>query len=235
MADSSRSPETEPGRLKDRLLGIGIIAVAFGITLGISFWARAESGPEVGEEPPPPSTDGIPGWPSAVDPVLAIPAAAKMTPRYTFRGLHAAGVKSDGTVDLTNKGSRVRYAFQSAAGKGPQPPRPVGTLPKRTYCGKQNVHLKEVGVVADPDVPAYPCAGKWKDGLSRTPACGPKQVWKRAIEKGADDRLLARIQYYRSAVGPAWRFEIPGTKHRFSIYGDCGRELDAGEAIGTVP
>jgi hypothetical protein len=46
---------------------------------------------------------------------------------------------------------------------------------------------------------------------------------------------LARIEYYRSRSGPAWRFSMPGTKHHFSLYGDCQRLLKGREARGNVP
>jgi hypothetical protein len=44
---------------------------------------------------------------------------------------------------------------------------------------------------------------------------------------------MARIEYYRSRVGPAWKFELPGTPHKYSLYGDCGRELSEAEATAA--
>jgi hypothetical protein len=46
---------------------------------------------------------------------------------------------------------------------------------------------------------------------------------------------LARIESDRSRSGPAWRFSILGTKHHFSLYGDCQRLLKGREARGNVP
>ena len=128
---------------------------------------------------------------------------------------------------------RVRYSFQSSPGEGPQPPREPGTLARRLYCGKQNVHLRKEGMVADPDIPDYPCPAKTTDALPE-PRCGTQEVWHYAIVHGARPDRLARIEYYRSRVGPAWRFELPGTPHRFSLYGDCGRRLTPKEAAGAV-
>jgi hypothetical protein len=101
------------------------------------------------------------------------------------------------------------------------------------YCGKQNLHLRREGMVADPDIVDYPCPARHTDALP-DPRCGPREVWQHAIQKGAQPDRLARVEYYRSRVGPAWRFELPGTRHRFSLYGDCGRELRASDAIGSV-
>jgi hypothetical protein len=55
------------------------------------------------------------------------------------------------------------------------------------------------------------------------------------VSRGAPREQLAKIEYYRAQAGPAWRFELPGTPHRFSLYGDCGRELNETEAAGFVP
>ena len=137
------------------------------------------------------------------------------------------------TVDLSEGPGRVRYLFQSAPGQGPQPPRATGTLARRLYCGKQNVHLRKEGLVADPDISDYPCPARHTDALP-DPRCGPRDVWRRALSKGAQSDRLARIEYYRARVGPAWRFELPGTPYRFSLYGDCGRQLVPSEAAGSV-
>jgi len=146
----------------------------------------------------------------------------------------AEGVRSDGTVDLSEGPGRVRYSFQSPAGHGPQPPREPGTLARRHYCGKQSVFLRKEGLVAEADQADYPCPPQHFDALAE-PRCGPREVWARAKERGAQKDRLARIEYYRARAGPAWRFELPGTPHRFSLYGDCGQELDPADALGSVP
>jgi hypothetical protein len=135
---------------------------------------------------------------------------------------------------LSEGPGRVRYSFQSPPGEGPQPQREPGTLARRPYCGKQNIHLRREGLVADPDQAEYPCPPQHTDALPE-PRCGTREVWRRAIEKGAQRDRLARIEYYRARSGPAWRFELPGTPHRFSLYGDCGQELDPADALGSVP
>ena len=236
MSEPADLPEAldEDARKRDRLLGLGIIVLAFTGTLGLSLWAKRASRPELSEPPGPPTTEGVEGFPSAVDPVQTLGAARALTRRKLLRGFAAEGVKSDGTVDLSEGPGRIRYAFQSPPGEGPQPPREPGTLPSRTYCGKQNVHLRHEGLVADPDVATFACAVAHTDPMPE-PRCGTKQVWRHALERGAQADRLARIEYFRSRIGPAWRFELPGSSHRFTLYGDCGQEITGADAIGSVP
>lgn len=233
-ADTAQLREIEVARKKDRLVGIAIISLAFLASLGMSQWAKRESAPELPSLPEPATTDGISGWPSAVDPIATLAAARRATARVRLRGISMEGVASDGSIDFGGGGARVRYAFQSLAGEGPQPARAPGELPKRSFCGKQNVHLRPDGLVADPDLTDFPCPPGQIEDLPE-PRCGPREVWRRAVEKGAPTDRLARIEYYRARVGPAWRFELPGTPHRYSFYGDCGRELDTMEGTGFVP
>jgi hypothetical protein len=227
------TPPTDLARRRDRTAGLLVVAVAFLASLLISWWAKRESRPESSEPPGPPTTAGLVGYPSKVDPVQALTVARQLTKRPMLRGFVAEAVRSDGTVDLGEGPGRVRYLFQSPPGQGPQPPREPGSLPRRHYCGKQNVHLRREGMVADPDIADYPCPATHQDALP-DPVCGPRDLWHHAATQGAPASRLARIEYYRSRVGPAWRFELPGTDHRFSLYGDCGRELDTAEAVGAV-
>lgn len=227
-------PGLDPARRKDRAIGLGIVVASFVATLAISYWSRHASTPPRAEEPEPPTTAGIAGWPGAVDPLQVLPLAREATPRITFRGMVAVGVKSDGTMDFQNESARIHYSFQSPAAHGPQPPRPAGTLPSRTYCGKQNVHVAASGLVADPDAAGHPCPVPWTDGLP-PPRCGVRDVWAHALKKGADPKRLARVEYYRARGGPAWRFEIPGWSHGFSLYGDCATEISGSDAAGSVP
>jgi len=218
---------------RDRRTGLLIVAVAFVASLSLSWWARNVASPE-SPDPLPPTTDGLVGFPGKVDVVASLDGASEVSVRTDLRGIAAWGVASDGTVDTKLPGARIRYAFTSPRGEGPQPERPPGTLPRRTFCGKQTVQVKELGLVADPDVASYPCSGLRGDKLP-APRCGPKEVWEYAIRHGAPADHRANIEYYRASAGPAWRFEIPGTKHSFSLYGDCMRELTSSEASGAIP
>jgi hypothetical protein len=212
-----------------------IVALAFVGCLGLSLWAKKEATPEVAMPPGPPTTEDIGGWPKSVDPLQVLGRARELTSREQLRGIDAQGVGADGLVDLTKPGSRVRYSFQSAEGKGPQPPQPRGSSLKRGYCGKQQVHLKSDGLVADPDFTGSRCPKRAKDPLP-DPRCTTQKIWQYAMEKkGAAKDSHARIEYYRSRVGPAWRFTVPGTATTFSLYGDCERELKGRDAVGSVP
>jgi hypothetical protein len=221
------------GHERDRTAGLLIVAVAFLAALTISWWAQREATSDVAPPPAPPSTEGLEGFASQLDPVGALETARGLTLREEFVGMVLTGVKPDGTVDMTQPGSSLRFTFQSERGEGPQPPRPKGTLPGRGYCGMQIVHVKSTGMVADPDKPTYPCHAKRR--ALPDPRCGPKDVWDAAKKRGVPTDRAARIEYYRAQAGPAWRFELPGSRHRFSLYGDCVRDLNAAESIGSVP
>lgn len=224
----------ERQRRRDRRIGLLLVLGTFGATLGLSLWAKRASRPELSVAPAPATTDGLTGFPEAVDPVRALAAARRVTPRKVLRGFVVEGARADGTIDLSEGPGRARYVFQSLPGEGPQPPREPGTLPRQAYCGKQTVHLRHEGLVADPDQTTVPCPSAFPEDLPE-PRCGVAEVWSHALGKGAPKEQLARVEYYRSRVGPAWRFELPSAGQRFSLYGDCGRELESSEAIGAVP
>jgi hypothetical protein len=231
----TRLMESEnPDRRRDRRMGLLIVGVAFVAALSISWWARGVSTPGNADRPSPPTADGVVGFPHKVEAVGTLEAARSLTKRVELRGIAALAVKSDGTVDVSAPGSRIRYVFSSPRGEGPQPVRPPGTLPNRAYCGRQNIHVKKDGMVADPDQSTAPCPAERGDGLP-APRCSPKEVWQVAIRRGAPADRLASIDYFRASAGPAWRFEIPGTPHSFTLYGDCVRELYGFEATGSVP
>lgn len=224
-----------PGaRRSDKLHGLLVVGGAFLLSLGISLWAKRTSEPEQGRPPAPPTTDGVVGWPSAIRPLETLPAARELTRRNLLRGIVIDGVKSDGTLDVKSADASVRYSFQSLPGQGPQPARVPGVVPRRNLCGRQNVVLRERGLYAEPDQLDAPCHPAQTEPLPE-PRCKLSEIWEQATQKGASAEAHARIEYYRSAAGPAWRFELPDGSVRFSVYGDCRRELRHGEASGSVP
>ena len=79
-----------------------------------------------------------------------------------------------------------------------------------------------------------PCAPVPVEALP-APRCTLAEIWNLALARGVAASAVARIEYYRSQAGPAWRFELPDGSTRFSVYGDCRRELSRGEASGSVP
>jgi hypothetical protein len=151
-----------------------------------------------------------------------------------LRGIVAEGVKSDGTVDLSEGPGRVRYTFQSPQGHGAQPLREPGTLPRQLYCGKQSVSLRKEGLVAERDKPDSACVSPNVEPLP-DPQCSFKRIWEEALKEGAPGDRLARIEYFRSRSGPAYRFEIAGTKHRFTLHGDCERRLSGADGANITP
>lgn len=224
----------DASRSRDRLFGLVLVAVAFMVCLALSIWAKQKSRPETSEPPGPPTVQGIVGFPNTVDAVATLPAARALTKRPALRGIVLDNVASDGIVDVTESASRVRYTFQSSPGHGAQPPREDGTLAKRITCGKQNVMLTKQGLVAEPDQADYPCPPGGIEPLPE-PQCTAGELWKLARKRKVPRDRPAHIEYFRSKAGPAWRFEIVGSQHRFTMYGDCKRELVGPEAHGTVP
>jgi hypothetical protein len=216
------------------LLGLVIVAVSFMLCLALSIWAKEKSRPETSEPPGPPTIVGIIGYPNAVDGVETLAAARKLTRRPALRGIVFEGVSSDGTIDVTEGPGRARYTFQSEAGQGAQPDREPGTLPKRVTCGRQDVVLRKEGLAAEPDQADYPCPAGGVEALPE-PQCPARTLWKLARRRKIPSDRPAHIEYFRSKAGPAWRFEILGSSHRFTVYGDCKRELSGADAAGTIP
>lgn len=231
-AQPSASPLGHRG--PDKLHGLLVVGGAFVLSLGISLWAKRISEPEQGQPPAPPTTAGIVGFPSAVDPLATLAAARELTRRKLLRGIVIEGVTGNGTVDLKAPGAGARYSFQSLAGQGPQPARVPGQVPRRNLCGRQRVELRARGLYAEPDQLDAPCLPAQIEPLPE-PRCKLAELWERARAKGATSQHAARIEYYRSSAGPAWRFELPDGSIRFSVYGDCRRELSRGESSGSVP
>jgi hypothetical protein len=233
---SSADPATRElrARRRDKWLGMSIVAGTFVAGIILSLWAKHQSRPETSAPPGPPTIEGIRGYPDRVDVTATLAGARKVTKRTLLRGISAEGVRSDGTVDLSEGPGRVRYAFQSAPGQGPQPKSEIGPLPQRPLCGKQDVRLRREGLVADPDQPSVLCTPKMPDPLP-DPQCSLATIWQRAVERGIRTDRLARIEYYRAQGGPAWRFEQAETDARFVLYGDCRRELKGAAASGRVP
>lgn len=225
----------ERARRRDKVLGLGIVVLAFGVSMLISVWAKHRSLPPESEPPAPPSTAGIPGFPDKVNPTALVSQARALTARPLFRGFVAEGVNVHGLVDVSEKGGRVRYSFQSEPGRGAQPRREPGTLPTRMWCGRQSIVLKQDGLGAEPDVAAFPCTSKPPKQTLPEPTCDLAALWQLAKKKGAPTQRKARIEYYEAQKGPAYRFSIPGTKHRFVVGADCKRELKGKQALGHVP
>lgn len=219
-------------RRTDRLRGLLIVGLTFVLCLVISMWAKRKSLPRLATPPAPPSTVGVVGFPNSVDTVKTLARAREISQRNLLRGISAEAVKSDGTVDVADAHGRIVYSFQSNAGEGPQPPREPDTLARHPYCGRQEIKVVKEGIVAETDAAENICSPKPSDPLPE-PRCSLADVWAHALTRGVPKERHARIEYYRSSAGPAWRFEAPHGKGRFVLYGDCQRELEGKEAINV--
>lgn len=221
-------------RARDKFFGLLVVGLAFLASIGISLWGKRVSEPEHSVPPGPPTSVGVVGWPNAVDPVKTLPVARALTRRSLLRGIVASGVGADGGLDVASGRATVRYAFQSPPGKGPQPSRVPGVVPRKRWCGRQTVRIEKPGLFAEPDQADVPCGPNPEEFLPE-PNCTLAQIWKYAQRRGVAADQLARIEYYRSIAGPSWRFELLDGTQRFSVYGDCSRELSRHEALGSVP
>jgi hypothetical protein len=211
------------------LLGFAIIGAAFVSALAISWKSSQSVRPNLAEEPAPPTTEGLKGFPDRIDAIESLALAETLTERRQLRRIWASGVASDGTVDLNAPNASVRYEFDSARGEGPEAPRPLGTVPRGPYCGRQTVNITPQGIFSDPDNPTARCAPDAGDALPE-PRCTLQHIWQTAVARGADAKGRAVIEYYRSNAGPAWRFSMAGSSVRFSVYGDCERVLAGSDA-----
>jgi hypothetical protein len=216
-------------------VGLGILVGAFIGCMALSLWAMHVSTPGALTPPLPPSTLGLPGFPRQVRPFELIGAARKMSERTVFVGMSVKGLKRDGTVDLTEESSNVRYSFQDARGIGAQPPRRGGTLPARTFCGKQSVRLTDSGMGATWDSPSSSCPG---GGLPEVPppgpTCGPEQLWKLAEKRRIRSDGTAQVDYLKSRSGPIFRFKHGS--HQFSVLAsDCKTIVRGADEQGAVP
>ncbi|HYP98475.1 MAG TPA: hypothetical protein VER96_07370 [Polyangiaceae bacterium] len=219
-------------RQMDRLRGLVIVGATFVLCLLISVWAKRRSLPVLSLPPAPPSSVGVVGFPNSVDSVKSLARARQLSQRNLLRTITADGVKSDGTVDVTTPNGRIRYGFQSAMGEGAEPPRQPDTLARHPYCGRQNILVGKEGMFGEPDDAGATCAPHPLDPLPE-PHCSTADVWAHAIGRGVPKERLAHIEYYRAVGGPAWRFEAPHPRGRFTLYGDCQRELDPKDAIAA--
>src|SRR5690606_34759527 len=227
--------EQEAHRRRDKAIGLVIIGVTFVLCILGSLWGKELAEPEVSQPPRPPTTEGVVGWPNKVEAIATLPAAREATQREELRGIVAERASADGTIAVEVTGAEARDSGRSAPGRGRQPAREPGTVPRRSYCGKQNVFIRKRGLVAEADMAGYPCSPRLPEPLP-PPQCSLKDVWDFAIKnRGVPTERPARIEYYRAKQGPAYRFTLPGTQHRFSISADCSRELVGGDVFGGVP
>lgn len=226
-----------PSRLRDAALGLLILLVSFVGSMLFSLWARDEAIAPPAPAPGP-ATTALPGFPGAVDPFEVLPYARELTVRRLFQGFVATGVGEDGTLDFS-KQANLRFSFQSPPGRGPQPQRAGGTLPARTFCGRQMVVVDEKGMRAKEDKPSISCSLSDPRELPGFVGCGLDDIWslarKHKFRRGHD----ARIEYYRSKAGPAFRFVGRDKKGKTGSLvvsaRDCRTLISGKDQRGSVP
>jgi hypothetical protein len=143
-------------------------------------------------------------------------------------------------MDFTKKETRLRFSFQSLPGRGPQPHRTGGTLPVRSYCGRQNVQVGRAGLSTSPDHPETTCPRDDPRALPLPDSCDLKDVWRVAAkQRGFPAKGTADIEYFWARIGPAYRFagkDQKGKTQRFTLSArDCKTLLSGADQRGTVP
>lgn len=218
---------------RERIAGFSILFLAFSAALIVSWKASEAVRPNLADTPAPPTAEGLSGFPRHVDPLSALARARSLTERAQLRRIISVGVGSDGTVDLSVPHASIRYEFDSAAGEGPDAPRPPGTVRPVHHCGRQSVQIELDGIAAEPDQPKAICRLSAGEPLPQ-PRCGPRELWALALQRGAAADGRATLEYYRSQEGPAWRFSLASPRVHFTMYGDCEHELqgDSGRPLG---
>ncbi len=220
-------------RRRDKLRGLAIIIVGFGVCMALSLWGLDRSMPDPPAKPAKPTKEGLVGFPKKVEPFELLESARALTDRQQFRGFIAKRVKPNGTIDFTHKKASIHFAFQSAKGRGYQPPRPPATLPDRRYCGVQSVVVNRKGLAAKPDKPEHPCGSTEVFDLP-IPKCSLADVWKAAKKNKVPAKGTARIEYFDSYSGPAYRFK-KGKKTLVFSARKCGTLLKGTASRGSVP
>lgn len=232
MSDSpqaSANPTSPAGMAgRDRLLGLGLIGASFVVALALSLRAKESVMPRLATPPAAPTTEGLTGFPAAVAPLGLIGRARQVSLRDQLVGMSLAGVKADGTLDVSQGGS-ARYVFRSLEGQGPEPAREYGELAARKYCGFQSVVINQAGLGAEPDVSDADC----RRAIEALPApgCTLQAVWELGKQKGADPAQTATVEYYRSSAGPAWFFQSGSVT--MWIGEDCQKALTPEEGRGV--
>jgi hypothetical protein len=209
-----------------RGLWAAILLIGVALALAVNFAGEGERSPPNRVEP---YTGDAPQTSASTRVTLLanLAAARELTPRTELVAISVAGSLPDGTVDLEH-GGVLSYTFRSKQGEGPQPRPEEGSGGQLTgmFCGQQGVRLDRKGLRATLDAPKVRC-----DPLKETlppPDCSLRQLWQVAGRRGVK-APHARIEYYWSNAGPAWRF-LPSGGKPFAIGADCKTVLSAADA-----
>lgn len=223
--------------LRDRFAGLFVLVTSMALCICLSFWAKGQARPEWSMRVSPATLRGIVGWPHAVEAVATLEAARRSSRPRELRQIVLDGVKSDGTIDVVTGPGALTYHFHNNP-KKPKLPKATGTTPaepkaqvadKPAQCPRQVVRIREDGIDPQPEMKDTRCPESTSEPLP-VPTCSPRDVWLRAVSKGASIRELAHMEYYLSKAGPAWKMTLPRRWFRLALSGDCQRELSRAEA-----
>lgn len=234
----ARARETA-ARRRDRWKGLAILVASFGSCMALSLWAKDASIHDPAPPPLPPTVQ-LPGFPKKVRPFEALPVAEALSIRPLLQGFLAEGVEADGSLDFSREGTALRFSFQSLPGRGPQPNRVGGTLPTRSYCGRQNVRVSAAGMVAEPDRPQISCSHGDPRALPVPDSCDLPELLKTVSkQKSFSGKGTAEVEYFWAKAGPAFRVSKKDAKRRTQetviSARDCQTIFTGGEQRGSVP
>ena len=225
-----------PSRLKDRLYGLLIIAVAFSVCTGASLWAKEMTVPKAARPPAPRTKEGLSDYPERVRPFSVLQSAAARTDRPLFVGMKVDNVEGDGTLNFTKSKTQLRFVFQSPPNRGAQPAREGGRLPRYSYCGKQEVSLTKDGLGEKVDRIDTVCGSKDPVALKLPESCLVADVMQ--VLNGHKKQVSSarvRLEYFNSKAGPAYAVYRSGKKMFTLLAADCTTKLTRKLARGRVP
>jgi hypothetical protein len=228
--------------LKDRFSGLVILVGAMACCLALSLWAREVARPESQLKASPATLRGIVGWPHAVDALGTLDAARRSSRPRELRQIILDGVKSDGTIDVVTGPGELTYLFHNGirkpapkvpdAGTPAEKPKKSDKADKVLQCPRQVVRVRRDGLDPQSELKQNRCPDSDYEPLP-IPACGPRELWARALELGASIRQLAHMEYYRSKAGPAWKMSFSGNRFHVALTSDCRRDLTPAEAVAV--
>ncbi|MGC4069880.1 MAG: hypothetical protein QM784_35530 [Polyangiaceae bacterium] len=221
------APQDDPEylELRDRFRAMLVVFGAWVVALGITLWSKEQVRPIDSSGATLGSLRGVIGWPQRVDPLATLEGARRFSQGHALRSMTFEGVKSDGTINVTQSTGSAKYVFQGSPSAIRHADR--GKPASATSCPKQVVKLRRAGLSAD----ALRADARCEANASPlpTPSCGPKELWARALTQGAPKDGLARIDYQPSADGPSWTFAVPDRHFRMRLSADCKRVLSPKE------
>ena len=147
----------------------------------------------------------------------ALRMARKHYPDAVLHRIDAKRVHPNGKADLSLPGGSVLYRFSSPS----RAQRPAGLakgVPHKPRC-MYYVNVSKSGVSE------YPADGfKCNLPVGRMPRCSVRQIWRRAIGRGApSSNAVADVSIRVNIVTKRlqWHFAIPGTKTSFPMTDSC--------------